>query len=919
MTPERWREIEHLYHAALARPLDQRARFLADGCGGDEALRQEVESLFKYESGAKDFLAAPPAEGVLAGELRRLEQAAVPGRLVGRAFGAYEVQALIAAGGMGEVYRALDTRLHRIVALKTLRADLSNDPDRRARLVREARIVSSLNHPHICTLHDVGTEDDIDYLVMEHIEGETIQQQLERGRLPLARALDYSIQIVDALEKAHRRGVIHRDLKPGNVMVTKSGVKLLDFGLAVHAAAPAVDEHAGTGATAQTAAGAIMGTPQYIAPEQLEGKPADTRTDIFAFGALAYEMITGRAAFPPATPARLAAAILENDPQPIADAVPGVPPRLVETIARCLCKDPDDRWQSASDLLFELRSIARSAGAAGAEAPRPRGRLPRRVERTLWAAAVVAGVAATLLVARLDRRALPEGSTPVTVPVRYALPPAAGTTLYSSFGVPFALSPDGRQMVYASVATDGTEQLRLRSLYSQSEQPLPGTEGANTPFWSADSQWIGFFADKSLKKIRVSTGLTQIVAAHVQTKGGASWGTRDVIVFATGPGGLSRVAAGGGPVARATTSSEGSHFWPQFLADGTHFIYTAGPAGSICLGSLDDQASKTLMKFPVRISALAYVPGYVFFVQDAALFARPFDERRLEFSGEALRIVEGVPVVPPGHAPFSVSAAGVLAYWPYPLGTPAALRWFDRNGRASAAVETPALYGGFTLSPDSRRVAFSRAARTGGADVWVRDLTDGAETRITFDGAAFTPQWSPDGTRILFSGPGEQPPVKLFIKSVAAAASGAAATRVGVSRTANFASGWSGDGRVIVSVRLNPAAGNDLWIHRLADAVDAPLSLINTTANESHARVSANSRWIAYDTDASGRSEVWVASFPDGTFRHQVSAGGGTSPQWSQGDQEIVFIADDRQLMAAALSTAPGPLDVGPPRPLFRI
>jgi serine/threonine protein kinase/Tol biopolymer transport system component len=912
MTPERWREVERLYHAALERPADQRARFLADACGGDTPLRQEIESLFEYGARAKDFMAAPPASGLLAGELRRREEASVPGRFIGRAFGAYQVEALIAAGGMGEVYRAIDTRLQRTVALKTLRADRLDDPDRRARFVREARIVSSLTHPHICTLHDVGMQDDVDYLVMEHIEGETLQKQLERGPLPLARALEYAIQVADALDRAHRRGVIHRDLKPGNVMVTKSGVKLLDFGLAVHLPAPVgAEADPDTRSRAATAAAAIMGTPQYIAPEQLEGKQADTRTDIFAFGTLAYEMITGRPAFPVASRVQLVVAILEHQPPPIGDSVPAVPPRLVETLSRCLCKDPDDRWQSASDLLFELRSIAR---AAGADEPL-RGTRPGRIERALWASAVVVSLAAALFWTR-DRGGDPEHSAPAAVPVRYTLPPAEGTTFYSGYGVPFALSPDGRQIVYASVAPDGTEQLRLRSLYSQSEQALPGTERANTPFWSADGQWIGFFADNSLKKIRVSSGLTQVVAANVQTKGGASWGAGDVIVFSTGPGGLSRVAAGGGPVARATTLSEGSHFWPQFLADGTHFIYAAAPTASICLGSLGGEAPKTLMKFPVRISALAYVPGYVFFVQDAALFARPFDDRRLEFSGEPIRIVGEVPVMGPGRAPFSVSAAGVLAYWPYPVGTPAALRWFDRTGRASAAVETPALYGGVTLAPDGRRVAFSRAARSGGADVWVRDLVDGSENRVTFDGAAFTPQWSPDGARILFTGPGEQPPLKLFIKTVANAA---AAVRVGVSRAANFASGWSGDGRVLVSVRIDPAAGNDVWIHRLADDVDAPLTAINTTANESHARVSPDSRWIAYDTDASGRSEVWVASFPDALIRRQVSAGGGSSPEWSQKGREIVFIEGDRRLMAAAVSGRPDALDVSPPRPLFPI
>ncbi len=357
MTPERWREIERLYHAALERDAGERAVFLADACGGDHELRREVESLFDYQARAQDFIERPAVQGGLASAVRRLEQSSVPGRLVGRTFGSYEMKALIAAGGMGEVYRAVDTRLNRTVAIKTLPEHLSKDPERRERFQREARIVSSLNHPHICTLHDVGMQDDIHYLVMEHIDGETLQRRLGRGPLPLALALEDAIQIVDALDKAHRRGVIHRDLKPANVMLTKSGVKVLDFGLATRhtPAAIAFDEPTHDGSKGLTAAGTIMGTLQYISPEQLEGKQADVRTDIFAFGALAYEMITGRKAFPAANQAQLVGAILKDDPQPIAELVPDVPLPLARALTRCLAKDPDERWQTANDLLYQLR------------------------------------------------------------------------------------------------------------------------------------------------------------------------------------------------------------------------------------------------------------------------------------------------------------------------------------------------------------------------------------------------------------------------------------------------------------------------------------------------------------------------------------------------------------------------------------
>jgi Tol biopolymer transport system component len=757
-------------------------------------------------------------------------------------------------------------------------------------------------------------QDTIHYLVMEHVDGETLQKRLERGPLPLARALEYSIQIVDALDKAHRRGVIHRDLKPANVMLAKSGVKLLDFGLAMRsmpAAGIAFDDPTHDAFQGLTAEGTILGTLQYISPEQLEGKQADVRTDIFAFGALAYEMITGRRAFPSTNQAQLISAILKDDPQPIVELVPAVPVPLAQTLSRCLAKDPDERWQTANDLLFQLRSIAASPAALDARESRAR-RFSRRIERAVWTAVVVASMVGTFFWAR-SRDVRSVDAAQGRTAIRYQLRPAEGTAFYSGYDQPFALSPDGRHIVYAGVKADGTKQLWLHSLYSDLEQPMPGTEGANSPFWSPDSQWVGFFAGNSLKKVRVSSGLVQPVASDAFTRGGAAWNANDVIVFRAGPGGFSRVSARGGPVSPVPTRGE-SGFWPQFLGDGDHFIFATPASGSIHIGSLGNEAPRILMKFPVRISSLAYVPGYIFFVQDATLFARPFDETHLEFSGEPIRFVDGIPIMGPGRAPFAVSAAGVLAYWTYPVGTPAVLQWFERDGRASVAVGTPAQYVGFAISPDARRLVFSRTARNGGADLWLRDLTDGSETQSTFDGAAFTPQWSPDGARIVFTGPGANPPPKLFIKNLADAG---AASQVGVSKAANFASSWSGDGLSIVSVRIEPPNRNDLWVHRLQDAVDERL-WFNTRFNESHGKVSPDNHWIAYDTDASGKDEVWVASFPSGEIRRQVSVGGGMSPEWGEGSKEILYISDKR-LMSARFSAVQTEVDVGTPRALFQI
>jgi serine/threonine protein kinase/Tol biopolymer transport system component len=915
VTPERWREIERLYHAALEHDSAGRPAFLTEACGDDAGLRQEVESLLTYQGAANDFMALPAVTADLArfspiaGAVRRTLESSVPGRLVGRVFGSYEVQALIATGGMGEVYRAVDTRLNRTVAIKTLRGQLSDDPDRQERFRREANIVSSLNHPHICTLYDVGIQDGIHYLVMEHIDGETLQARLERGPLPLVRALEYATQMCDALDKAHRHGVIHRDLKPANVMLAKPGVKLLDFGVAKIARAPAQGPD-GAHTRTLTSDGAILGTFQYMAPEQVEGKDADARTDIFAFGALVYEMITAKKAFDGPTQANLIGAILRDDPPPIIEIVPDVPVSVDRVIARCLAKDPDDRWQTANDLLFELRSIT-SPAAAGVRRPRVPS---RRVERAVWMAIVIASVAGAGFWAqsRNVRLSAPTTEAPA---VRYTVFPADGITLYSVHGPPLALSPDGRSIVYVGATADGPPQLWLRSLYSQREQALPGTDGANTPFWSSDSQWIGFFAANSLKKVRISSGLTQVVATNVQNRGGATWNAADVILFQAWPGGLSRVSAQGGQVT-TVTKGEGVHFWPQFLADDQHFIYADSISRSIYIGSLDNDRPRRLMTFPVRISSLAHVPGYILFVQDASLVARPFDETRLEFTGEAIPLLDGIPVSGPGRASFSVSASGVLAYWPYPAGVAAALRWFGRDGRESSpAVSSPAQYAGFALSPDGQRLVFSRAAPNGSADLWLRDVVEGTEQQLTFDGAAFTPQWSPDGTRIVFSGPGESPPPKLFIRNIT---NTTPASQFAVAPTPNFASSWSADGHSIVSVRIDRTNQGDLWVQRVQDGAAERLSF-NTPFNESQGKVSPDDRWIAYVTDESGADEVWVARFPSGDDQHPVSVGGGTSPQWGAGGKEILYMSGDNHLMAAPFTDGQTGMNIGSPRALFPI
>jgi serine/threonine protein kinase/dipeptidyl aminopeptidase/acylaminoacyl peptidase len=917
MTPERWRDIERLYHAALERDGDQRAAFLAETCADDPALRREVESLLAYRARTSDFLETPAADAypglaaIVSPDRSQLQPPPPPGRFVGHLFGVYEIQALIATGGMGEIYRGLDTRLHRTVAIKTLPAHMSHDPAWRARFNREAQAVSRLNHPHICTLYDVGIENDVQYLVMEHMEGETLAARLARGPLPLAASLQYSIEIAEALDEAHRMGVVHRDLKPSNVMLTKSGVKVLDFGLATEMRSGVLDGSLAEAAPALTATGVILGTPQYMAPEQIEGRPLDARTDIFSFGAMAYEMLTGARAFRGDTPIRLVSAILKDDPRPIAEFAPDVPWLLARTIARCMAKAPEDRWQTAADLLFQLRTIGAAPEPIDAPPSRPVRRW-RSVERGVWAAVLIASIAGTWLWARRQ-------GVPASVPrqdaatVRFAIAPPAGTTFASSQDVPLTLSPDGRSLVFVAAGTDGIRRLWRRALDAESDRAsvLSGTEGAHTPFWSPDSQWVGFFAGNSLKKLRVSTGIAQTVASAVSTFGGASWSTTDVILFPATTGGLARVSAQGGPVSQVTNGQ--GHFWPQFLPDGEHYLYAAGAPSRVMVGALGNEAPRTLMTFPVRGSALAYAAGHVFFVQDRELFARPFDPVRLEFSGAPTRVLQGIPVVGNGRAPFAVSAAGVLAYWPQPLGESAVLQWFDRTGRSTAAVASPARYLGFALASDAKQLVVSRMDANGGADLWLLDVDRGRETQLTFDAASFTPQFSPDDSALLFTGPGPAPPPKMFVRAVTGAGT---VSRVGsAGMLADFASSWIGDS--VVSVRIDPVNRNDLWLHRMSDGSDTRLS-VNTAFNESHGKVSPDGRWLAYVTDQSGRDEVWIAAFPSGEPRRQVSTTGGTAPEWGDGSKELFYLSPDRHVMAASIS-GHGGVETTAPHALFQM
>ncbi len=819
----------------------------------------------------------------------------------GSRLGPYEIVAPIGAGGMGEVYRARDTRLDRTVAIKVLPAHVANHPEARQRFEREARAVSSLNHPHICVLHDIGREGEVDFMVMEYLEGETLGTRLGRGPLGPDQVARFATQIADALGQAHKQGVFHRDLKPGNIMLTRTGAKLLDFGLAKFQS-PASPGDA-TLSLALTQKGTILGTFQYMAPEQIEGREIDGRTDIFSFGAVLYEMVTGQKAFSGATHTSLVASILAAAPPPLEN------PSLDRVVRRCLAKDPDQRWQSAMDLGAELQWAA----APFPSSPHPL--LPS--SRLPWLAAGVLLLAALPFVVAYFRRPAAEEAAPVRFSI---LPPEKST-----FVATHSISPDGRLLAFRASAHDGQIRIHVRPLDSFAARPLSGTEGATFTFWSADSRFIGFGAQGKLKKSDVTGGPPQTIADGFGA-GGSAWNRDGVIVTSRSLGDvLYRVpAAGGTPTALTELDrarGETGHMHPHFLPDGRHFLYLASSSQpentSIYAASLDTpKAPKRILN--VVSQAMYSSPGYLLFVREATLLAQRFDADRLQTSGEVVALAEQIRTSNPTSLKlFSVSANGVLAY--RTGGAPMTqLAWFDRAGKALGPVGSPASYSTPKLSPDQKRLVVERAdPQTGSTDLWLFDFLRGATTRFTFDPAndAF-PAWSPDGTRIAF-GSGRDGLMNVYQKLSSGAGDEELLLKSGEGK---YPTDWSPDGRFL----LYTTQGGDVWLLPLSGD-RKPVPFLQTPFFENWARFSPDGRWIAYQSNASGRQEVYVQPFREGSGAgsagmYQVSTDGGTDAQWRRDGKELFYLAPDRTLMAVDVKAggAPsGPFEAGSPRPLF--
>lgn len=837
---------------------------------------------------------------------------------------------------MGEVYKACDTRLARTVAIKVLPADAATDVATRARFEREARVIAALSHPHICVVHDVGHQDGIDYLVMELLGGETLAERLARakGPLPLDEVLRIGIAIADALDKAHRAGIVHRDLKPANVMLTKSGPKLLDFGLAkLHGTASPVslsNETAATTAGPATAKGTILGTIHYMAPEQLEGREADTRTDIWALGALLYEMATGRRPFSGESAASIIGAILKDTPAPLAARQPLTPLAFEHVVARCLEKDPDERWQSVRDVQRELawsasaRHDERHDGLASGVLGAAHSATPGLV-RLPWTLGAIASIAAAVL------------AIPATRHLREA--PAILPETRLEVGTPttndrtsFALSPDGRQIVFVAEG-DGAPRLWLRPLERTAAQPLAGTEGATSPFWSPDSRSVGFFADGLLKRLDMASTTPHTVAAAVNSRGG-TWNQDGVILFAAGTGvALSRVPASGGEATAATTlDRQSSHRYPFFLPDGKHFLFFAqgsSDKAGIFLGALDSTETSRLT--PADTAAVYLPSGWLVWQRDGALVAQPLDVTARRLLGEARILSDSVASdaggIAGGRSSASVSMTGLVAYRAGGASR-RQLTWFDRSGTVLGTLGGPD-EGGLrspSLSPDGLRAAVTRVAQ-GNTDIWI---IDGARAgRFTFDMALDRfPMWSPDGRWIAFDSNrlGQR---DLYRKESGGA--GAEELLLGSAET-KMPLSWSPDGRFLLFVSGGAQSGSDLWVLPMVGE-HAPRVFLKTRFRETQGRFSPDGRWVAYQSDESGRPEIYIRGFvtsgtsadvvgpssgmADTPRQWQVSTAGGISPAWRSDGRELYYLSPAGTLMAAAIDVFGTTIAPRPPAVLF--
>jgi Tol biopolymer transport system component len=833
----------------------------------------------------------------------------------GTRLGPYEIQAPLGSGGMGEVYKATDTRLNRTVAIKILPDRISGLDEMKARFDREAQTIASLNHPNICTLHDIGHEGEHDFLVLEFLEGQTLADRLAKGAMPLSEALTVGIAIAEALEKAHRQNVVHRDLKPANVMLTKAGPKLLDFGLAKWAATEGDAIGAMPTRADVTAKGTMLGTLQYMAPEQIEGREADARTDIFAFGELLYEMVTGKKAFEGKSQATLISAIMSRDPTPMAVLAPVSPPALEHLVQRCLEKDADDRWQSAHSLVVQLRWIAYGDSQSPALVVEPASARTRR--RVAVAALGVGALAVAALAGpayRYVRGPAPEAPYSYRMPVR-------GVTNA-------AMAPNGSALVFAADIGDGVAALYYRPIRSLTAVRLDGTNNAEQPFFSPDSEDVAFVAGGMLRRVAVRGGAPRNLGTVVDFKGGA-WNRQGTILFGS-PKGLFRISDQGGAAEPVTTVEAPStgHHWPAFLPDDKGFVYlsTATKIGDHALmaGTLGSAQQTRLVAVSSRVRYAD--PGFLVYQRDGAVVAHPFDADSRSFTGEPTQLVPSVRVDEFGGL-FDVSNTGVLAYFDARIGgrggrggrgagneNPAGVfSWVRRGGGYVQPVGEPGPWGDIDLSPDGNQIAMTRV--DGGAgDIWVLDWRrgpTGVPTRLTIDPANDqNPVWSHDGKRVAFT-TYRKGNADIYIKN---------ANNVGdeepLLATDRFESieDWARDGSHILYLS-GTEEQQDIWAMPLAGD-RKPFPVVVGPFRKDEPQFSRDGKWVAFSTEEDTTSEVYVLSFPDLKQREKVSVGGGVQPRWHPDGKTLFYRTNPGRVMAASITTSPQ-LRVGTPELLF--